>query len=185
MSNSIQTQTQPESGCYPGENKFLHFFELKSKANSFIGLDLYWGVRILTVIFIMLDIGSFFNPSSFLEFILTGFQIFGSSALLYSTFYKSYKWGFIGYFIHMIFFYINVCFGLFIVSFLAGFYFSFKIFLVFLLLFFVFILIKAAILWIFYSYIVDLKQSGDVREIQTTELREETNENCVNTNNNA
>jgi hypothetical protein len=168
MSNSSE-QVQ-----YPGEDKFMHFFELGSPANSFVGLPLVWGVRILSTIYLLTDLLSVFSAISFFGFLISSASLFASGCLLYSSIYYDYKWGFIGYFIHMIFFYLNVFFGFLIILFLIGFFFTFKLFLIFIILLFVFLAIKLAIMWIFYSYVRSLKPKNEVKapENQTNTVAE-------------
>ncbi len=141
----------------PGEDKFMHFFELGSEAKSFVGLPLVWGVRILSTIFILIDLSEVFSASSFLSFLLSSISAFSSGCLLYSSIYNDYKWGFIGYFIQMIFFYIQLIFGSLVILFLLSFFFTFKLFLIFAILLIVLFAIKLAILWIFYSYLRSIK----------------------------
>lgn len=175
-----QQQPQQACCCYPGEDKFMHFFELKSPAQSFLGLPLVWGVRILAFIFLFFDVFGLIASGSIIGFIVTCFETFANGALLYASIYNSYKWGFIGYFINMIFFYINIVFGIFIALVILAFYLNLKIFLLFLLIFILFAALKLAIMWIFYSYILTIKSSPPQQNIEMSHQNPVNQQGTVN-----
>ena len=162
--NSTHQQNQDsvaQSRWYNSDDKFLHFFECKERAKSFICLELSTGVRILTIIGIFIVLGQIIYVNSILAFIMQSFALYADLSLLYSTWSKDYNHALVGYVIAIFFFWLEI-FIIFFISVLIVFFFgSLKVLMIFLLIVSLLYSIKVYFLWIVFSYLHTLKRPNE------------------------
>ena len=105
-----------ENTTYPGENKFLHIFNPPTLAKSFLScFSLKTGARVFAILFLFIDITDIIVQFNLLEILIMCLHLLASVMILYSTFTQEdskYKWAFKGYFILVIYFWLDVLSGI-------------------------------------------------------------------------
>lgn len=159
----VQPPQQDSTQCswYKSDDKFLHFFECKEKAKSFIGLELKTGVRILTILSLFFGLLTIFDQSSIFGFLMQAIGLYADSTILYSTWSKNYNHALIGYVIAVVFFWIEMLFIIMISLFIAFYFANLKVLMIFFLLIFILYTIKVYCIWIVFSYMHTLKHSNE------------------------
>lgn len=140
------------------EDKFLHFFELKTYADSCCCFSLKTGVRILSFLSFLLSFLGIFAAPSILSFFITGLTLLASGFLIYSTFHDDFKSAFSGYFILMVLFYLDILKNLIVIIIVLIINpTAILVLLLFVLAIAIIYAIQIYFLWLFYSFAISLK----------------------------
>lgn len=147
-------------------DKFLHFFDLPTEkhAKTFVGLELVWGVRIICIVSLLLDLLSVVGAGEGFTILFESVQLFSVGVNLYATWSLDFHHAFLGYYIQMVVFYIQLLMtvvGLYAVFTL---YASLEAAAVFLALVLVMLAFKVYLLWICYSYAHALQNKEEKKE---------------------
>lgn len=190
-------QENSQRGCCQNidNNSFLIYFEIKEKAQSFIGLPLVYGVRIISFFCIIISLLEIFDTNiDFISFLVAFIEGTSYFLILMSSFNNDTKIANYGYFIICIYYWITAVLLSLIALLILVYFQNIPLFLIFVLIVFGYMCFKTYINWIIYSYIQQLKNeniNSQQTNDNTSNIRnnetghdQNINRNSVNTNNN-
>lgn len=169
-----------QEGCWScgSNNRFLNYFDIKEYAQSFIGLPLVYGVRIITIFCILLSLLEIFDINTdFFGFLVAFIEGTSYTLILISSFNNSTKLANIGYFIISIYFWLTIVLIVLVMLLILMYFQNIGLFLIFTLIVFGYICLKLYFNWVLYSFVHELNESSKNNVLVSNQR---TGENVIN-----